>query len=250
MIIPTYKPLGQSTHQLAAHIAKIYGEKATHTGTLDPMAEGVVVVLTGEDRFSKEKQSDVKKEYTFKILLGFSTDSHDLLGKITYKKPDLKVTDGLIANIVQSFTEIQKKETQIIPHFSAKRYKGKSFFDAAKYGTAIPVIPEPIQIYSLSLDEVNLVSAFELRDYIRNTIETVPGDFRQSDIISEWTEELTTAKQTYFTLLSCSATTSKRTYIRGIVRDLSELIKVPCTTFSINRVKNGEFGVGDCVCYL
>lgn len=250
MIIPVYKPLGVSTHKLAEKVGAIYGEKATHTGTLDPMAEGVVVVLTGDDRFSKEKQSSVAKEYQFKILLGFSTDSHDLLGKITYKKPSLKVTDGLIGSISQSFTEIQKKDTQIIPHFSAKRYKGKSFFDAAKYGTALPVIPEPIQIHSLSIDEVNLVSAFELRDYISTTINEVPGDFRQKDIISAWSEELTTAKQTYFTLLSCSATTSKRTYIRGIVRDLSEMIQIPCTTFSIIRTRNGEFSIADSVCIL
>ena len=45
MVIPIYQPLGASTHQIAKRIGEKYGEKATHTGTLDPLAEGVVIVL-------------------------------------------------------------------------------------------------------------------------------------------------------------------------------------------------------------
>ncbi len=82
MIFSLWKPIGRSTHLFVKSYGDRIGERITHTGSLDPMAEGVVVVLTGEDRFLKEKYSNSDKEYEFEILIGVSTDSHDLLGLI------------------------------------------------------------------------------------------------------------------------------------------------------------------------
>ena len=69
MILPIYQHQGSSSHMLARQVGQQYGEKATHTGTLDPMAEGVLIVLTGQDRFNKSKYTDWQKVYKIEELV-------------------------------------------------------------------------------------------------------------------------------------------------------------------------------------
>lgn len=106
MIIPVYQPLGSSTHVLAQKVGKIYNSKATHTGTLDPMADGVILVLTGKDRFDKQIHTDAQKTYHFSILWGVQTDSLDLLGLI--KKVDINHASQLEkTNIPDTIKKLQ-----------------------------------------------------------------------------------------------------------------------------------------------
>lgn len=58
----------------------MYGVKTAHTGTLDPMAEGVIIVLLGEERYKKYELAGLKKTYEFEISFGFETDTFDGLG--------------------------------------------------------------------------------------------------------------------------------------------------------------------------
>src|SRR5690606_23625088 len=124
MIIPVYKPLGASTHQLAQTVGEHFGEKATHTGTLDPLAEGVVIVLTGPDRFRNSELSDWRKTYQFTVLFGVSTDSHDLLGlptAVCQTAPRVAVIENHLPAIL---SKLQAATTQVTPAFSAKRFQG------------------------------------------------------------------------------------------------------------------------------
>lgn len=250
MIIPVYKPLGASSHQLAKKVGDLYNEKATHTGTLDPMAEGVLVVLTDADRFSKEKWSDVKKTYDFEILLGFTTDSHDLLGLVTTNMQETNSKNINPEGIKNILKEIQKKDYQIIPEFSAKRYKGKSYFDFAKTGEELPESRQENEIYSLQLQEVLEIHKDNLFNSIFTKLSFISGDFRQIEIINQWKSIEKNTSIDYFFILKCQATTSKRTYIRSIVRDLSYSLQVPATTFSISRIANGSFQIKDCICLV
>lgn len=250
MIIPVYKPLGASSHQLAQKVGTVYGEKATHTGTLDPMAEGVLIVLTGEDRFAKQKYSDTQKIYEFEILIGFTTDSHDLLGLITSQNTDGENKTFLKEHIIKALEEIKSNPQQIIPTFSAKRQGGKSGFDLGRAGLDLPKIEEPISIYELDLIDQRMIDKESLIKVIIMKLQTVSGDFRQMEITDQWKSVFNGLKQEHFTILKCRGATSKRTYIRGIVRDLSELINVSCTTFSITRVQNGQYAIEDCICTI
>ena len=147
MIIPVYKPLGASTHLLAKKVGDIHQTKATHTGTLDPMANGVVIVLTAEDRFKKSELSDWKKTYEFEILWGISTDSHDLLGLTT--QIDQKQID--VEKLEETLPKFTGKILQQLPKFSAQRINGESYFDQAKKQTTFTPRSENIQIHSLKL---------------------------------------------------------------------------------------------------
>ncbi|MCA9392313.1 hypothetical protein KC614_03865 [candidate division WWE3 bacterium] len=239
MIISLYKPLGVSTHSFIKAYSDKIGEKATHTGSLDPMAEGVVVVLTGEDRFKKEKVGDVDKEYEFEILAGVQTDSWDLLGIVE----KVAVLDGLkVDKVVESalptFTgQIEQK----IPRFSAKRIDGESYFDKAKRGESWAQATQKVTVKSLELVSSRIVTRDELMGVIKLKVSKVQGNFRQEEIIDRWQKVLEGFDGAEMTVLKVSAVTSKRTYVRGLVRDMSRKLNLPMTAFSIKRVRDGDF---------
>lgn len=245
MIIPLYKPIGPSTHAFVKKFADSIGKIATHTGSLDPLADGVVIVLTDDDRFRKEEESSVSKEYTFRVLGGFSTDSHDVLGIISKTLP---VSVDIYNQIVVNLSHYSGTYLQKVPDFSARRINGESAFDFAKRGEKIEEKIEEVFILGQSVTGVTLVSEQHLLRDITDRISCVKGSFRQADIIKGW-EEVLYKTDRQFPLVECSVVVSKRMYVRGLVRDLSEDIGVPLTTLSITRIKNGKYSIDDCTVF-
>ena len=253
MIIPVYQPFGSSSHLLAQKVGKSVGEKATHTGTLDPMAEGVLVVLTGEDRFQKAEYTQWQKTYQFQVLVGVSTDSHDLLGKITDISPEFQKKERnredhqkRVEAVVTALPSFVGKSMQVTPAFSAQRVAGKSGFDLAKKGESFSQRKNSIEIFSLELKSQMLILGNSLFPLIEEKIQMIQGDFRQQEILKSWKKFFRQYENIHFLILDFEATTSKRTYIRGIVRDLSEKLRLPLTTYSILRTQNGEFTARSC----
>ncbi len=248
MIFPLYKPLGQSAHLLARAAGERRGEKATHTGTLDPMAEGVLLVLTGEDRFKKSSLSEYPKIYEFAALFGVSTDTNDLLGLITKtKKGKFSLDEARLQTVARALVG---KQQQRLPDFSAKRSGGESYFDLAKTGKKPPAAHEAIAIYSLELDKLKKISAKQLERAIVQKIKLVEGDFRQAEILDRWQQFFLQDAPESFWLASFTARVSKRTYIRALVRDLGSKLGIPVTTFSLVRTANGPYTIADCLCLI
>lgn len=236
MIIPMYQPLGSSTHLLAQKVGEIYQTKATHTGTLDPMAEGVVIVLTEDDRFLKSTLSDWHKTYLFQILWGISTDTHDLLGLIENanltSQPNLQNLQELQAGFIGA-------QLQEIPTFSAKRSPDTQHSN--------------ITIFDLKHMNTQLIPAHSIVDQLDQVIPKLTNDFRQETILQNWQnwiQTLPNQEKTQLLLTTHTASTSKRTYIRGLVRDLSKKMNLPATTFHISRTANGPYTAADCVCLV
>ncbi|NTV31593.1 hypothetical protein HGA91_06475 [candidate division WWE3 bacterium] len=249
MVIPVYKPLGYSTHQLAATVGHFYKEPATHTGTLDPLAEGVVVILTGDDRHKRQQLASVDKEYSFEILAGFSTDSDDLLGLVQDVSQDQIEENDLTHSITDTIPQFVGSINQKVHPFSAKRVQGKSAFDRARDGEDMSLPTETVHISKLEYVKSHTISLTDLSETLAVRINSVQGDFRQQQILDMWSVSLRIAQQAgveKYVVLSCSAVTGKRTYIRTLVRDIGTLIKIPLTTFSIIRTRNGHFTMNDC----
>lgn len=246
MIIPVYQPLASSSHKLAQKIGALYNTKATHTGTLDPMAEGVLVCLTGQDRFLKGTLN-WKKTYVVDIAVGFKTDSLDLLGVIE-KKVKIEKNKLNLENEISTFVNKSiGKYKQRIPVFSAKRLGGSSSFDIAKKKLAkIPTSTEEITIHKakyLTQKQVNSKTFFET--YIR-TIENIEGDFRQQEILEQWQKIFAT--DTDIPIITMEFTVSKRTYIRSLVNDLGKALDLPVCVARITRTQNGPYTIADCIC--
>lgn len=268
MIKPIYQKQGVSSHMLARDFGKSRHEKATHTGTLDPMAEGVLIILSGDDRYKKQDLGDVQKTYQFEILWGIKTDSQDLLGLITeqkyneessiekvYSKKEKKSIEFLDNYLSKYVGKINQK----LPRFSAKRVKGKSAFDLAKSGAEMEDYFRAVEIFEAKVLSLNTISKEELKDTIIKKINNVEGNFRQEEVLAGWDEffasldkdnnsnsGLENNSQDNFYISKCEIIASRRTYIRALVRDLSDDLNIPATTFSIVRTKNGKYSIEDC----
>jgi tRNA pseudouridine(55) synthase len=255
MIKAIYQPQGVSSHMLARDFGKSCGEKATHTGTLDPMAEGVMIILTGDDRFKKQDLSDVKKTYQFEILWGVNTDSLDLLGLITDQ--DLNIVNNKfqeIENLEKYLGKYLGELNQKLPKFSAKRVKGESAFDLAKRNEEMEDHFREVEIFETNVLSLDQIKATDLKESIIKRVNNVKGDFRQDKILVGWKrffkslikENKVKGSEDIFYISKCEVTASKRTYIRALVRDLAEDLGIPATVHSILRTKNGQYGVEDC----
>lgn len=258
MIVPVYKPIGASTHQLAALVGACYQEKATHTGTLDPMADGVVIVLTGQDRFQKEKLARQWKTYQFEVLVGVKTDSHDLLGLpqlslSTLRKVHQMDDQKIITNIKSILPNYLGQQTQKRPRFSAKRIGGKSAFDKAKENKQFDAGTQRVYVHDIKLIDSKRYNLPTLQKEVIEKLQTVTGDFRQKQILQEWNKLFqnlaSSGENQSGLLLTLEARVGRRTYIRALVRDIFQELKLPATTFSLTRTINGPYNISDCVCF-
>ncbi|HEY4484989.1 MAG TPA: hypothetical protein VI702_01510, partial [Nitrospiria bacterium] len=83
-LLPVFKPVGPTSNRVAMAWSDTLGTVVGHAGNLDPMAEGVLVLLVGpEANQNQAKYKAAEKEYRFDLLFGFSTDSYDVLGEVT-----------------------------------------------------------------------------------------------------------------------------------------------------------------------
>lgn len=148
-IINVNKPTGLTSHQVVSRLRKILGIKQIgHTGTLDPLAVGVLPVCTG--KFTRIiEYLDTSKAYRAYILLGVETDTYDMEGKILEKtpvKPDIE-------KIKEKLQDFQGEITQIPPMYSAVHYKGKRLYEYARKNQEVKDIPQR----RVTINEIKLV---------------------------------------------------------------------------------------------
>jgi tRNA pseudouridine55 synthase len=144
------KPVGLTSHDVVQIIRKGTNiRRAGHTGTLDPRASGVLVVLIGPAVRLSEYVSASDKRYQAIVRLGTSTDTYDADGRVVSSSP-VEVTEEQFENSLQQFIgEIE----QVPPPFSAVKVKGRKAYEAAREGEEIDLAPRKIQVYSLELLE-------------------------------------------------------------------------------------------------
>ncbi len=145
------KPIGLTSHDVVQIIRKGTGiRRAGHTGTLDPRASGVLVVLIGPAVRLSEYVSASDKRYQATIRLGSSTDTYDSEGTITDSAAWESITEEKFNEVLQKFVgEIE----QVPPPYSAVKVKGKKAYDLAREGEEVDLEPRLIQVYSLEVIE-------------------------------------------------------------------------------------------------
>ena len=145
-----FKPAGPTSHDIINQVRKMSGEKRVgHAGTLDPFAEGVLIVAVSRE-YTKKLGQFLKQDKTYRttVRLGAESDTFDLTGKIKNidvkqkpsKKEILKTLDKFIGEI-----------EQIPPSFSAIKIKGKKAYELARKGIVPNLKPRKVKIYSIKI---------------------------------------------------------------------------------------------------
>ncbi len=198
------KPAGPSSFEVVRRVRRLLGEaSAGHTGTLDPMATGVLAVCVGEALKLQHWLAEGDKAYQAAVALGAATETEDAQGKVIERGDPSGLDAARVAAALPRFTgEIE----QTPPMYSAVRVGGRRLHQAARRGEVVERAPRKVRVHTLEL------LAFE------------PAR-----------EGLARARL----LVRCG----KGTYVRTLAADLGRALGVPAHLEALRRVEAGPFGI-------
>lgn len=205
-----YKPSGPTSHDMVDKIRKLSRnptshkatqgrEKVGHAGTLDPFAEGVLIVAIGRAYTRKLGQFlKMDKTYRTTIRLGATSDTDDLTGKIMLIPNAKKVTRRQVTMAIKKFIG---KIKQTPPAFSAIKIKGKKAYELARRGITPELKPRPVKIYAIKILKyrwpfLEITTKVSSGTYIRS----LARDLGQALGIGGYLEKLTRTKVGRFNL--------------------------------------------------
>lgn len=211
LVVGIDKPKGMSSHDVINRVRMIFGEsRVGHAGTLDPLAQGVLVVLVGPAARLSDDLIGHTKNYNAKIVFGFSTSTDDAEGEILDRAnvPD-EVYDPFFAQTL--LTQLVGKHDHIPPIYSAIKIGGQKSYEAARQGRELGLKPRPIEIFDAKLLALN-----------------------GTDVLSQASWEV-------------EFKVSSGTYIRSLARDIGKAVSSEAHLGGLIRTKVGDLGLEECV---
>ena len=171
------KPQCITSHDVVDAIRKIFpNQKVGHTGTLDPLATGVLPICIGEATKLSEKLVSETKKYSVKMLLGVETDTYDITGRIIFAS----VVNKDEIYIKERIKRFVGKQQQIPPKYSAIKVEGKRLYQYAREDKDVEIKPRDIDIFSIDNIKIDLESkevAFDVEcskgTYIRSLVNDI-----------------------------------------------------------------------------
>ena len=176
-------------------------KKVGHTGTLDPIACGVLVLCMGKSLKVVDLITSYNKEYIAKVSLGIDTDTLDITGNVLNTKKVSNVTREDILNVLNTFLG---KSIQEVPKYSAVKVNGKKLYEYARNNIEIELPKREIEIFDIEL----------------------LGDIEKKDEYLEF---------------SFRVVVSKGTYIRSLIRDIGIKLNTYACMSELTRTKQGDF---------
>ena len=229
----------------------------SYAGRLDPMAEGLMLLLVAEENKRRKLYEDLPKTYEFSLVLGIATDTYDLMGKITAISTEQPaISSKKVEEILPSFLG---EQTLPYPPYSSRTVNGKPLYWYARRNKlqTIEIPRRKVHISKLSLlsprpqrsrvseaGGSTLLPTRSLLNHIFRIIPEVQGNFRQDEILQIWrnTSPRFPAQLPHF---SFTMTCTSGTYVRQIVHEIGEKLRVPTVTSSIKRVRIGDYLLKD-----
>lgn len=146
------KPKGFTSHDAVNKIRRLYNtKKVGHTGTLDPMATGLLVILIGRAAKAAEYLVSDDKKYEAGLRLGEVYDTGDISGELLSKSDDIP-SEPEVLRVIKNFAG---KSKQIPPMYSAIKIGGKKLVDLARRGISVEREPRNIEIFSIDALMIN-----------------------------------------------------------------------------------------------
>lgn len=209
------KPKDISSFDCIRHIKKILKQKIKigHTGTLDNFANGLLIICIGKaaTKFSGTL-TNLDKEYIVKAKLGELTDTLDNTGKVIEQ---IDINNLKISNldIKKAIEKLGKEYLQVPPIYSALKHEGTSLYKLAR---------------NKKLDTAQLEKIVE----------------QKSKKVTLHEIELIDFETPFFTI---KTTVSKGTYVRSLANDIAQILKIPATTYELERTKIGPFNIKESI---
>ena len=220
-------------------------KKVGHTGTLDPLATGVLVICVGSATKLVEILTSIYKEYEAEIILGIKTDTLDITGNVLEEK-DVYVTKEEIEKTLISMT---KKYEQEVPIYSAVKINGKKLYEYARENKEVELPKRTVDIKELKLiDNIEYndnKTSFKIKTlvskgtYIRSLINDIAVSLNTIGTM----KNLNRTKQGDFNLKDCYSLDdikNKKFKLIGIDEILKSYYKVEVDDFLENKIKNGS----------
>ncbi|MFL0246940.1 tRNA pseudouridine(55) synthase TruB [Candidatus Clostridium stratigraminis] len=152
-IINVYKPLGVTSFDVVKKVMKLAKtKKVGHTGTLDPLAAGVLPICIGRATKIVDYIMSENKMYVADLMLGIKTDTYDREGTIL-KKNEVNLSNDEIIDVINTFIGNTMQEP---PMYSAIKINGKRLYELARKGMVVEREKRPISIYDLNILDINL----------------------------------------------------------------------------------------------
>ena len=225
-ILVVDKPAGWTSFDV---IAKLRGILATrrigHSGTLDPMATGVLPVFVGPAARAVDLQSDHTKEYVAGVRFGLATDTGDITGR-TIATSDKTVSRQALLAVLPRFVGVQQ---QLPPMYSAVKVDGQPLYKAARRGEEVARTPRTITVHQLQL----------LEEYPPALLPPNGGQNgqRMASCLAEGQEKNKNSQNEFLLRILCS----KGSYVRVLLQDIGAALGVPATMCSLRRTRSGAY---------
>ena len=241
-IIIVNKEQGYTSRDVVNKISKLYNtKKVGHTGTLDPIAEGVLIICLNKALKVAEFITADDKEYIAKLKLGYETDTLDITGTIT-KKSNIKVNKQQVEEVLNHF---KGKIKQTVPLYSAVKINGKKLYEYARQNIEVELPSRIVEIYNIELldfneQEQNLIIKVHVSKgtYIRSLIRDIGNELKTYATM----ENLIRTNQAGIDIKN-SSTLKEIEENKHKIYSIKEILKIPTITIKdnniLNKTKNG-----------
>ena len=228
------KPLGASSNQVLQRVKWLLkAEKAGHTGTLDPLASGVLPICLGAATKFSQLHLDADKTYLAIARLGQNTSTADAEGQITQTR-DASGVDLSAPSLAQVQASFIGPIEQTPPMYSALKVQGKALYDYARDGVELELQPRRVTIHALDMTEFKSLSDLERL--------TPLAHWKLNEAFAQ---EVNSVEGTR--ALAFKVQCSKGTYVRTLAQDIGEHLGVGAHLVYLRRTASGEFGIDQCM---
>ena len=248
-IIVVYKPMGitplRAIEELKNLRSKYREQKISYAGRLDPMAEGLLLLLIGDENKRRKEYEGLEKVYEAEIILGISTDTYDALGLIQ----NIHLEPVRIKDVEDALEKMIGKQDQSYPPFSSKPVNGHPLYWWARENrlSEITLPSKKIVIGEIKIINKENIVIKDLVQKVVGKISKIQGNFRQDEIKESWLDLEQKHPKKSVEMIGVRVRCSSGTYVRGIANTLGETLGVGAFAYSIKRIQVGKYTMKDCV---
>lgn len=233
------KPVGPTSVQALTALRdedpSLSRAKLGHAGRLDPLAEGLLVVLVDDENRQARELRRADKTYEVDVIFGVDTDSFDALGLVRAARA-VSVDDGAVrarcASMVGTFA-------QRVAPFAQVKVHGRSLISYGHAGIDVERPTMERTLYAVTVTGWREVDGGEVEDDARRRVARVRGDFRQDLIDARWREAMRGQAGARYAVASLEVSCSSGTYMRSLAHDLGASVGVDAIAWRIRRTRAG-----------